>query len=280
VEKYNIWKCKVSGSIPTMRQLISQEKYQQVIRQLDEGKSAEKISRNLKISDRTVRRIRDKERPDIKKAVGGHPSKLTVATKRRVKRMITSRRVKTASQAAKELRNEGVADVSPKTVGRALKEAGLKAVKKVKKPKLTAQHKARRREFAEAHKDWTVEDWKRVIWSDETKINRLGSDGEQWVWKKPGGVLTDDQVKGTVKFGGGSLMFWGCMTAQGVGYGCQIEGRMDAEMYTNILDEHSSFKLWSIMRLKRMTSSSSKTMIQSTPPKEPNNGLRTTKLRC
>ncbi|KAI8086797.1 uncharacterized protein BX664DRAFT_387161 [Halteromyces radiatus] len=24
---------------------------------------------------------------------------------------------------------------------------------------------------------WTVEDWRRVIFSDETKINRLGSDG-------------------------------------------------------------------------------------------------------
>ena len=35
-------------------------------------------------------------------------------------------------------------------------------------------------DFAEEHKDWTVEDWKRVIWSDETKINCLGSDGKKW----------------------------------------------------------------------------------------------------
>ena len=34
-------------------------------------------------------------------------------------------------------------------------------------------------DFAEAHKDWTVEDWKRVMWSDETKINYLGSDGKK-----------------------------------------------------------------------------------------------------
>lgn len=34
---------------------------------------------------------------------------------------------------------------------------------------------------------WTVEDWKRVVWSDETKINRVGSDGRNWVWKKQGG---------------------------------------------------------------------------------------------
>ena len=35
--------------------------------------------------------------------------------------------------------------------------------------------------LAEAHIDWTVEDWKRVIWSDETKINHLRSDRKKWV---------------------------------------------------------------------------------------------------
>ena len=54
-------------------------------------------------------------------------------------------------------------------------------------------------DFAESHKDWTVEDWKRVIWSDETKINRLGSDGKKWVWKRPGEGLSDRLVQGTVK---------------------------------------------------------------------------------
>ena len=57
-----------------------------------------------------------------------------------------------------------------------------------------------------AHKDWTVEDWERVIWSDETKINCLGSDGCKWVWKRPGEGLSDRLVKGTVKFGGGSVI--------------------------------------------------------------------------
>jgi len=65
----------------------------------------------------------------------------------------------------------------------------------------------------------------------------LGSDGREWVWKKPGGVMTEQHVKGTVKFGGGSLMIWGCMTAQGVGYACHIDGHMDAELYTHILEE-------------------------------------------
>ena len=76
-----------------------------------------------------------------------------------------------------------------------------------------------------------MEDWKKVVWSDETTINRLRSDGKKWAWKKAGEGLSDRLVEETVKFGGGSLMMWGCMLWEGVGYGCKIDGRMDAELY-------------------------------------------------
>ena len=82
----------------------------------------------------------------------------------------------------------------------------MKAVVKTKRPLLSAKHRKARLDYAIAHKDWTVEDWKRVVWSDETKINRLGSDGCKWVWKRPGEGLSDRLVEGTVKFGGGSVM--------------------------------------------------------------------------
>ena len=120
---------------------------------------------------------------------------------------------------------------------RALKEAGLKAAIKQKKLRHLLTHIRQRLDFALRYQYWTVDDWKRVIFSDETKINRLGSDGREWVWKKPNGVLTGQHVKGTVKFGGGSLMLWGCMTVQGVGYASRIDGRMDAQLYTEILGD-------------------------------------------
>ncbi|KAJ1305444.1 hypothetical protein OPQ81_000454 [Rhizoctonia solani] len=79
-----------------------------------------------------------------------------------------------ATNLSLELTNE---DIHPKTVCHALKQAGLKPKKKVKKPKLTSAHQKACHEFAEAHKHWTVEDWKKVLWSDETKINCLQSYG-------------------------------------------------------------------------------------------------------
>ena len=71
---------------------------------------------------------------------------------------------------------------------------------------------------------------KLIIWG-------LRSDGGEWVWKKTGEQLSERYVQETMKFGGGSLMMWGCMTAQGVGFACKIDGGMDATLYTNILQD-------------------------------------------
>jgi hypothetical protein len=103
---------------------------------------------------------------------------------------------------------------------------------------LSKRHKKARLDWAVAHQYWTVDDWKRVVFSDETKINCLGSDGRKFVWKMPGKKeLSDRLVEGTVKFGGGSVMIWGCMMWDGVGYACKIDGKMDANLYCQILQE-------------------------------------------
>ena len=96
-------------------------------------------------------------------------------------------------------------------------------------------HRKKRLDFALKHREWTVDDWKRVIWSDETKINRIGSDGKQWVWKQVGEGLIEREVQGTVKFGGGNIMVWGCMGWEGVRILSEIEGIMNKHQYVDIL---------------------------------------------
>ena len=103
---------------------------------------------------------------------------------------------------------------------------------------LTAAHRRKWLAFALKYKEWTVEDWKHVMWSDETKINRIGSDGKQWVWKQAGEGLIEREVQGTVKFGSGNIMVWGCMGWNGVGVLAEVEGRMDADQYVDILGDH------------------------------------------
>jgi transposase len=91
-------------------------------------------------------------------------------------------------------------------------------------------------EFVKRYESWTIEDWKKVLWSDETKINRIGSDGRQYCWKRGKSGLLDQHVDPTLKHGGGSIMIWGCMTWKGVGEMCKIQGIMDSKVYCEILE--------------------------------------------
>jgi hypothetical protein len=60
--------------------------------------------------------------------------------------------------------------ISENTVRRRRSEAGLGSYIAAEKPGLRAENVAKRLEWALKYKDWTVEDWKRIIWSDESSI--------------------------------------------------------------------------------------------------------------
>ena len=204
---------------------------------LDAGHTAKKIAASTGHGIGTISRLHSKHRSHLSKSLGGRPSKLSPANIRHAQRLISSGKVDTAVDVAKALRTVTNQPLHAQTVCRSLSATGMKAVVKKKKPFLSKRHRKARMDFALAHQHWTVEDWKKVVWSDETKINRLGSDGRKWVWKKAGESLSDRLVEGTLKFGGGSLMVWGCMLWDGVGDACKIDGRMDGDLYIKILEE-------------------------------------------
>ncbi|KAG8963250.1 hypothetical protein FRC05_004813 [Tulasnella sp. 425] len=112
-------------------------------------------------------------------------------------------------------------------VGLKAKSQGLKAVALAETPP----------DFAIAHQYHTEDDWKRYVWSDETKIKRWGSDGKQYVWVRPGEGLSERTVQATLKHGGGSLMVWGAMHWTGPGQLVKIDGIMDGDLYVSILKE-------------------------------------------
>jgi hypothetical protein len=161
----------------------------------------------------------------------GRPHLLSDTDKRKITCDITSGKYDTAVQATASLAHNAGVVVNVKTVRRALKESGLHAAPKVKKPMLSKCHHKTCLEFAQCYKDWTVEDWHKVVWSDETKINHFGSYGRKWCWKGHGEALSNRTCQPTVKHGGGSLMVWSYMTAQGTGYLTRIDGNMNADLY-------------------------------------------------
>jgi hypothetical protein len=216
---------------------ISSSKLDTILFLLDQGQSPQAIATATHVNRSTVSRIRSKHCPTLPKSSGGRPLKLSSTTIRQSIRLITSGKVDNAVQVARSIRNSHGTSVTSQTIRRALKNQGLKAITKKKKALLPLHHCRARLDWAIAHQHWTLEDWKRVVWSDETKINRLGSDGRSWVWKRQGEGLSSRLVEGTLKFGGGHVMMWGCFGWDGVGYATRIDGRMDAELYVSILED-------------------------------------------
>ena len=203
---------------------------------LNEGKKVEDISRIVGCGKSTVAKYGGKSLDHSSSAKRGRPGKLTSRDKRALARMVANGGTKTAIEEAKTFNLERQDKVSPTTVRRALKEQGLKAVKRVKKPKLSRAHKRARLQWASEHENWTLEDWKRIVWSDETKINRLNSDGIRYAWSKKPESYPPEAVQEMLKFGGGSVMIWGCMSWLGAGGMSPVVGRMNSEQLIGILN--------------------------------------------
>ena len=66
-------------------------------------------------------------------------------------------------------------NMSTFTVRRRLCEAGLYGRITVKKLLLRKQNNVKRLQWAKSHKDWTIERWNKVLWTDKSKFEILGS---------------------------------------------------------------------------------------------------------
>ncbi|EFN76995.1 Transposable element Tcb1 transposase, partial [Harpegnathos saltator] len=109
----------------------------------------------------------------------------------------------------------------------------------VKKPLISKKNQRARLQFAENHKDWTVQDWKKILFSDESKFKfkLFGSSGKQYV-RRPVGVRYDCKYQiPTVKHDGGGVMVWRAFSYEGVGLLVEIEGVMDRFVYKDILNK-------------------------------------------
>ena len=211
--------------------------YKQAIKLMQDGTSTRDTAQLLNISRATAGRIYASNKENMPVNKGGRPRKIPAETVEYLKLNLKRGVLKTAVQAKNKANELLQHDVSVSTVRRRLREAGLIAKKIVKRPALRKRHVQARLQFVKKYKEWTEEDWAMVVWSDESKINRFCSDGIRYVWDDHPGRLNDRTVQGTVKFGGGSVMVWSCMSWYGPGYIAKIDETLDSQLYIEILKE-------------------------------------------
>jgi hypothetical protein len=76
---------------------------------------------------------------------------------------------------------------------------------KHKKPLLSKKHREKCLKFAKRYKDWTINEWSKIVWSDESKFQIFDSDRCEYYWKKIGEPLQNTHIKPTVKFSSKSI---------------------------------------------------------------------------
>lgn len=200
-------------------EMTQQEKRAQVVVLKEQGIANKEIAAATGLSVRAIQYINKnvkhthsfKDRPR-----SGRPPKLTDRNKRTIARMVKKKETSTATAISKALKSSHQITVSPDTVKRSLKSFGYACRIKKKKPRLTEKHKKARLAFAKKYESWTSDDWKNVIWSDESKFNLLTSDGKEYYWTNRPAELTEEGISPTLKFGGGGVMVWSCLTWQGM----------------------------------------------------------------
>jgi transposase len=206
----------------------------------EEGYSLREISQRLGVPFSTVnytlKRFK-KTKSHHNLARSGRPRATTAKIDDKIVNFIEESDEPNAEKLAKRLSELNIAKISPSTVKRRLNDDGLKGRAPLKKSLLTAKHIKARLEFGLKHQSWTVEDWKRVLFSDETKLNKRGSDGKTWTWRRTGELLKPKHVKQTVKHDQ-SVMAWGCFSSTGVGDIHIIQDIMNAGVYIRILSSH------------------------------------------
>lgn len=99
--------------------------------------------------------------------------------------------------------------VSVETIRKRLRARGLFSRRQLRVPELSRQHKIDRLQWCLEHQNWTIEDWRNVLFSDETRIGLRSDDRRIRVLRGRGRQARLAVAKSVPKYKGGTVMFWG-----------------------------------------------------------------------
>ncbi len=107
--------------------------------------------------------------------------------------------------------------------------------KRATKPLLNQRQRQKHLTWAVEKKNWTVAQWSKVLFSDESKFCISFGNQSPRVWRKSGEAQNPCCLKSSVKFPQ-SVMIWAAMSSAGVGPLCFLKSTVNAAIYQEILE--------------------------------------------
>ncbi|GBO39366.1 hypothetical protein AVEN_69439-1 [Araneus ventricosus] len=122
--------------------------------------------------------------------------------------IVRSQRSQTLAQITTQLDQGASRTTSKQTIQRSLHGVCFGSRRLARVPLLNTHHRAARLDWAREHREWTLEDWEQVAWSDESRLGLLHFDGRLRIWRQAHEAMDNACQVGTVQGHGGSIMVW------------------------------------------------------------------------
>ena len=121
---------------------------------------------------------------------------------------------------------------------RAVGQRGMYSYVAPRKPLLTIKHKLKRRRWCKERLHWGVEEWSRVIFSDESNFEVVNRKTRLRVKRFQDEKFHENFFQPRVQGGGGPAGLLICISHKGPGCASLYYGRVNADRYILTLENH------------------------------------------
>ncbi|GBN23389.1 Transposable element Tc1 transposase [Araneus ventricosus] len=164
----------------------------------------------------------------------GRPSVIKEKGRWRLSLLVKQNRRQTVAQLTAQYNAGPRESVSEHTDQRTLLDKGLCSRHPTRVPLLTKHLRQLRIQWAREHRDWTMDEWKRVAWSDESRFLIHHVDGHVRVRRLPGEQLLSSCTACHTQAGDGGITIWVTFSWAVLGLVVVVEETMKAANYLNI----------------------------------------------
>ena len=150
----------------------------------------------------------------------GRKRKLSAQDRHQIRRMAlhnTETRRLSLRQLTADYNSNYQPRISKETFRQALLDAGVFSYPATYKPILSREHRQRRMQLCFERLDWSLDDWERVVFSDESSFQRHPNKGTVRIWRRPEEKLHASCIVPQEIGGRGKVIIWGCFSGASAG---------------------------------------------------------------
>ncbi len=187
---------------------------------------------------RVYREWSEKEKISSEPQLWGRKCLVDVRGQRRMGRLVRDDTKATVTQITTRYSQDMQNTISKRTTPWTLKQMSNSSRRPHRVLLLSAKNRKRRVQFTQDHQNWTIEDWKNVAWSDESRFRLRHSDGRVRIWRKEHESMDPPCLVSMVQAGVGGVMVWGIFSWHNLGPLVPIEHRLNTTAYLSIVVDH------------------------------------------